>query len=161
MRLSDRTTGLVLVAVGLAAAYGGSRLPPVPGQIVGPSVFPLVVGLGLALCGALVALGIGSRFEEPDPAPAGPAAAEGNAARHLSEWRALLPPALLVFYVLAVERLGFLLTAAAIVLAVSLTLGARLRLAIPLAILAPLGMHLVFAKLLRVALQPGLLPAPW
>ncbi len=162
MRLSDRTTGLVLVTVGALAAYGGSRLPPVPGQQVGPSAFPMVVGVGLVLCGALVALGIGSRFEAPDPEPAaGPATGVGARPSLLSRLRVLVPPALLIFYVAAADRLGFLLTAAVIAFATAVTLGARLRLAIPLALLAPLAIHLVFAKLLRVALPPGLLPAPW
>ena len=78
-----------------------------------------------------------------------------------SRLRALLPPALLLFYVLAVDRLGFLPAAAAMVLATALTFGARWRLAVPLAIAAPLLVHLVFYKLLRVPLPAGLLPAPW
>jgi putative tricarboxylic transport membrane protein len=32
MHLPDRVTGLFIVALGGLAAYGGSRLPPVPGQ---------------------------------------------------------------------------------------------------------------------------------
>ena len=44
MRLPDRVTGLFLVGLGTAAAYGGWLLPPVPGQPVGPNVFPLVIG---------------------------------------------------------------------------------------------------------------------
>jgi putative tricarboxylic transport membrane protein len=40
MHIPDRFTGSFLVALGALAAYGGSRLPPVPGQQVGPSVFP-------------------------------------------------------------------------------------------------------------------------
>ena len=64
MQLSDRITGPFLVALGALAAYGGSRLPPVPGQQIGPNVFPMVVGIGLALCGVMIALGIGRRFEE-------------------------------------------------------------------------------------------------
>ena len=72
---------------------------------------------------------------------------------------ALVPPALLVFYVLAVDRLGFLVTAATMVLVVALALGARLRLAVPLALAcAPLIVHLVFSKLLRVPLPAGLIP---
>ena len=39
--------------------------------------------------------------------------------------------------------------------------GARLKLAIPLAILAPIGIHLIFYKLLRVPLPIGLIPMPW
>ncbi len=46
-------------------------------------------------------------------------------------------------------------------LATALALGARLKLAIPLALIAPVGVHLVFYKLLRVPLPDGLLPMPW
>ena len=53
-----------MVALGGLAAYGGSRLPPVPGQQIGPNVFPMVVGIGLVLCGGMIALGVGRRFEE-------------------------------------------------------------------------------------------------
>ena len=55
MRIPDRVSGLFLVGLGAAAAYGGWQLPPVPGQPVGPNVFPLVIGLGLALCGLAIA----------------------------------------------------------------------------------------------------------
>jgi putative tricarboxylic transport membrane protein len=47
------------------------------------------------------------------------------------------------------------------VLITSLALGARLRLAIPLAIGASLVVNLVFSKLLRVPLPSGFLPLPW
>lgn len=163
MQLSDRFTGFFLVALGGVAAYAGSRLPPVPGQQVGPNVFPMVVGGGLILCGVLIALGIGRHFE--DEAEADLAAHSTPEAPRSTTGRrglmALVPPALLLFYVFAVDRLGFLVTAAAIVLTASLALGARLRLALPLAIGAPLFVHLVFSKLLRVPLPPGLVPAPW
>ena len=36
MKVSDRVTGLILVVLGALAYYGGSLLPPVPGQQVGP-----------------------------------------------------------------------------------------------------------------------------
>jgi putative tricarboxylic transport membrane protein len=165
MRLSDRISGLFLIALGGIAAYGGSRLPPVPGQQIGPNVFPMVVGTGLILCGAMIALGIGRRFEEEAEADlAAHSAQQAQPPQARGWWRglgALVPPALLLFYVLAVDRLGFLPTAAAIVLTAAVALGARLRLAMPLAIGAPLIVHLVFSKLLRVPLPPGLVPAPW
>jgi putative tricarboxylic transport membrane protein len=166
MQVSDRVTGLFLIALGGAAAYGGWLLTPVPGQEIGPNVFPMVIGLGLMFCGAMIAFGVGHHFEEieveRDPAapPLPDEASEASQSR-LHGLLALLPPALLVFYVYAVDRLGFLLTAAVMALAVSLALGARLRLAVPLAIGAPLLVHLVFAKLLRVPLPQGLIPLPW
>jgi putative tricarboxylic transport membrane protein len=47
------------------------------------------------------------------------------------------------------------------ILVASLAFGARPRLAIPLALLAPLLVHLAFYKLLRVPLPAGLVPLPW
>jgi putative tricarboxylic transport membrane protein len=165
MRLSDRATGLFLVALGTLAAYGGSRLAPVPGQQIGPNVFPLVVGIGLAICGVMIAFGIGRHYEEEAEADlakiSGPVAVETGETSWWRGLKALLPPGLLLFYVFAVDRLGFLPTAAAMVLVTSLALGARLRLAMAMAIAAPLVVDLLFSKLLRVPLPSGFLPLPW
>jgi putative tricarboxylic transport membrane protein len=161
MRLPDRVTGLFLVGLGAAAAYGGWKLPPVPGQPVGPNVFPLVIGIGLALFGLAIAFGIGHSFEEEEeivPFEGGAAPAPQG---KLYGLRALLPPALLLFYVVVAERVGFILTAAIIVYVTATALGARWKLALPLTIGAPIVIHLIFSKLLRVPLPIGLLPMPW
>lgn len=161
MRLPDRVTGLFLVGLGAAAAYGGWKLPPVPGQPVGPNVFPLVIGIGLLLCGLAIAFGIGHSFEEEEeivPFEGGAAPAPQG---KLYGLRALLPPALLLFYVVVADRVGFILTAAIIVYVTATALGARWKLALPLTIGAPIVIHLIFSKLLRVPLPIGLLPMPW
>ena len=59
------------------------------------------------------------------------------------------------------DRVGFIITAAIIVFVTATALGARWRLALPLAVLAPIVVHLIFSKLLRVPLPIGLLPMPW
>jgi putative tricarboxylic transport membrane protein len=162
MQLSDRVTGLFLTALGTGAAYGGWLLPPVPGQQIGPNVFPMVVGFGLILCGALIALGIGHSFEEEvELEPAAPGAEPPPPPGWARSLTALIPPGMLLFYVFTVDRLGFVITAATMVFTVAIALGARLRLAIPLAMVAPLFVHLVFSKLLRVPLPQGLIPLPW
>lgn len=155
MQLSDRVSGAVLVALGGLAAWGGSRLPGVPGQDVGPAAFPMLIGFGLMICGVLIALRIGQSFEAPEEEEAAPAASR------LGGLRALVPPALLLFYMLAAEPLGFLPTAAIMVFVTALVLGARLVLAVPVALAAPVFVHLAFYKLLRVPLPDGVLPAPW
>lgn len=163
MKLSDRITGLFFVGLGGIAAFAGSKLPPVPGQEIGPSVFPMVVGGAMALCGAMIAFGIGHTFEEEAEADlAAVGMAEPDPVRSpVYQLRLLVPPALLVFYVVAVDRLGFFLTTALMVFALSTLLGGRLKLAIPLTLLAPIGMALIFGKLLRVPLPDGLIPLPW
>lgn len=164
MRIPDAVTGSILIGVGALAAYGGSLLPPVPGQQVGPNVFPVVVGAGLCFCGALIAVGVGRNIE---------AEAEADLAAHsdplyaeaegwdFAKLRALIPPALLLFYVAAADRLGFIITAAIMVFIVAMTLRASLKLALAVAVMAPPFLHLVFYKLLRVPLPEGLLAMPW
>ncbi|QCI66495.1 tripartite tricarboxylate transporter TctB family protein [Phreatobacter stygius] len=166
MHLSDRITGGFLAVLGAAAAYGGSLLPPVPGQQVGPNVFPMVIGLGLVACGVAIALRIGQSFEQPEEIVASedgthaPAADTPPPIRHAA-FKTVVPPLLLLFYAFSVDRLGFIPTAAVMVMATCFALGGNWRTAIPLALLAPPAVHLIFAKLLRVPLPAGLLPMPW
>jgi putative tricarboxylic transport membrane protein len=167
MRLPDRATGLLIFGLGAVAAYAGSRLPPVPGQQIGPNVFPLVIGIGLCLCGLMIAFRIGHSFEEE---------AEADLAAHSDlpteeqvlashgpfyQLRIVIPPALLVFYALAVDRLGFYVTTAVMILTAALVFGARPRLALAVALITPVLVHFVFYKLLRVPLPAGLVPMPW
>lgn len=167
--LADRLTGLFIIVLGALAAWGGSRLPPVHGQQIGPEVFPMVVGLGLVLCGALIVAGVGHRYEEEAEADLAKITGEFEADQGLTPhetpwWRSalvLLPPLLLLFYYLGVDRLGFLPTAGVIVFCMSLALGGSLRLALPMALAAPLFVNLIFVKLLRVPLPSGFLPLPW
>jgi len=165
MQLSDRTTGLTLIALGALAAYGASRLPPMPGQDIGPSVFPTVIGFGLAVCGALIALGIGRSFEdeaEADLAAHQDAPTPASAPQSpLYGLRALIPIALLLFYVVAAETVGFVPVAALIIFTIAYSLRANWKHGLALALMAPPIIHLLFSKLLRVPLPSGILPMPW
>ncbi|MBS7813293.1 tripartite tricarboxylate transporter TctB family protein [Roseococcus pinisoli] len=156
MQLSDRITGGALVLLGAAAAWGGSKLPAVPGQDVGPAAFPMLIGFGLIFCGSLIAFGVGRSFEVEEE----PQENSGSLMARLG-LRVLVPPALLLFYALAVDHLGFLLTAGVMVFLGALALRASVKLALPLAIIAPFFVHLAFYRLLRVPLPEGLLGAPW
>lgn len=172
MKVSDRVTGAMLVALGGAAYWGGSLLPPVPGQQVGPNVFPTVIGASLVVCGVLIMLGIGSTFEESEEIVT---SAKGDvadadalerqhsfAARFLGGgWKVLVPPAALFFYYFASEKLGFWITALLMIFVLAWSQGAKLKWAIGLAIVAPAVVHLIFYKLLRVPLPFGLLKFPW
>jgi putative tricarboxylic transport membrane protein len=172
VKVSDKVTGAMLVGLGLAAYWGGSLLPPVPGQQVGPDVFPMVIGASLAVCGVLIILGVGRTFEEEEELVT---SAEGDVAKAAvveperglvdgflhGGWKVLVPPAALFFYYFASERLGFWITAALMVFALARSQGAKVKWALLLAALAPALVHLVFYKLLRVPLPAGLLKFPW
>jgi len=118
-----------------------------PGQKFGPAWFPGLVAIGLGVCGALLVFQ-GSR--------------SGRAWFSAPQWvhepraRAAVAAVLggLVFYILAAGSLGFHLAAIAITALWVRVLGASWRVTIPVALLAPLIIHLAFYKLLRV-------PLPW
>ena len=165
MRLSDRITGGVLVGLGAIAVYGASFLPPIPGQQIGPSIFPTVVGCGLALFGFLIALGVGRGFEDEAEADLAlhqdAATAERPQGGRLAALKPLVPIGAIVFYVLTVNTLGFIPVAALMVGVTAYALRAPIWLAIGMAVVAPPFVHLAFYKLLRVPLPDGLLPMPW
>jgi putative tricarboxylic transport membrane protein len=172
VKLPDRVTGAMLVALGVAAYWGGSLLPPVRGQQIGPNVFPMVIGAALVVCGVLIMLGVGRTFEEEEQivtSATGEVAQadalerqQGFIAGFLRDgWKVLVPPAALFFYYFASERLGFWITASLMVFTLAWSQGARLKWAVALAIVAPALVHLVFYKLLRVPLPFGLLKYPW
>jgi putative tricarboxylic transport membrane protein len=172
MKVSDRVTGLMLVVLGALAYWGGSLLPPVPGQQVGPDVFPMVIGAGLVICGVFIMMGVGRTFEEEEAIIT---SASGDVAKadelepdrgfvegFLSGgWKVLIPPGALFFYYFASEKLGFWITATLMVFVLAWSQGAKLRWAVALAVIAPIFVHLVFYKLLRVPLPAGILSFPW
>ena len=172
MKVSDRVTGLILVVLGALAYYGGSLLPPVPGQQVGPDVFPMVIGGALVACGVLIMLGIGRTFEDVEKVVTSETGKVVQADQLEQErglvagflnggWKVLTPPAALFFYYFASEKLGFWITATMMIFVLAWTQGAKPKWALALAILAPAFVHLVFYKLLRVPLPIGLLQFPW
>ena len=165
MHLSDRVTGSTLIVLGSLAIYGASRLPPMPGHDIGPSVFPTVIGAGLALCGAMIAFGIGRSYEEEAEAELAahqdPRQRIEPAQSRFHGFRALIPVALLLFYVVAADFIGFVPIAAIIIGTMALSLGANWRHGLALALITPPIVHLLFSKLLRVPLPIGILPMPW
>ncbi len=172
MKVSDRATGLMLAVLGALVYYGGSLLPPVPGQQVGPDVFPMVIGGALVACGVLIMLGVGRTFEDEEKVVTSETGEVVHAAQLEQErglvagflnggWKVLTPPAALFFYYFASEKLGFWITASIMIFVLAWTQGAKLKWAVGLAIVAPAFVHLVFYKLLRVPLPIGLLQFPW
>lgn len=163
MPSSDRLSGIGLVALGALTFWGGHGLPPVPGQVIGPDVFPMVIGAGLVLCGGLIAVGVGSSFEEEVKLVEGTAEAPMSLPDPpwLRAAKTAVPPAMLLFYAFAVDRLGFVPTGAIMVLFTALAMRCRPRNAVLVALVGPVLIHLVFLKLLRVPLPAGLLPMPW
>ena len=126
----------------------------IPGQNIGPGAFPGLIATVLAGCAVILLvrgvreLRAGGRllvFGEWLRSP-----------RHVANF--LLTCAAIVFYLLTVERLGFLVTATLLLLALFLQLKVKPWLAVVVAVAAAFAIHAAFYKLLRVSLPWGVLP---
>ena len=152
MKLNDAIFGAFFIALGGAVLFAVQGFPKIPGQPVGPALFPGLIATGLCVCGVLLlARGWRMRAEQPwvafDDWVRSP--------RHVIALVVLLGS--IVFYIVAAEFLGFLITAPIILTAMLLSLRVRPVLAIVVAVIAVILIHLAFYKLLRVPLPWGVL----
>ena len=151
MRINDTLAGLLIMAFGAAVAGFAQTFPPMPGQSIGPSLFPTVIASGLVILGAcLTASGI-RRGERP-------AITFGDWVRsRRARVGFLLVIADLVFYALAVDWLGFFVTGFLFLMVLMRAFGVRSARAAAVSGAVILAVHYGFYTLLRVPLPWGLL----
>jgi len=158
MRFNDVFIGVVLLLFGGAVTiHSQLSFPGLPGQEYGPAFFPSIIGVALAGCGViLIVQGIPKRHEVPLVA--------------LGEWaksphhrtNLVIILGCLLFYILAVDFLGFVPTSVAIMTLLMVRFRVRLMNALAMAIASTLVIHLFFYKFLLVPLPWGILqPIAW
>jgi len=154
VKLNDAVWGALLLALSAAVFLAIRSFPNIPGQNIGPGAFPALIATALAGC-AVILLVRGVR----ELRAGGRLLVFGawlRSPRHVVNF--LLTCAVFVFYVFAVQRLGFLVTATILLLALFLQLRVKPWLAVLVALAAAFAIHLAFYKLLRVSLPWGVLP---
>ncbi len=152
MRINDAIFGAVLLLLGVVIIVHVQSFPKIPGQQVGPALFPGIVAAGLAACGALLVLS-GMRQRETKP--------WFEIADWVSSRQHLIAFATIVFgaiaYILWADDLGFLLLAPLLLFAWFLVLRVRPLPAAITAIVVSIAIWYAFYKLLRVPLPWGIL----
>ena len=156
MKFNDALLGAVFLALSIAVLVTIQGFPKIPGQSIGPGAFPGLIASLLAGCSiALIWRGWRERASQPLVAMG----AWLGSLPHVRNF--LVATGSLVFYVLASDKLGFLICGSLILLSLFLALRVRPLLAVALAVLLPVVIHLIFYKLLRVPLPWGVLPLLW
>lgn len=159
MRLNDAVWGALLLLLGAVLLVHVQSFPKIPGQQVGPALFPGILAAGLAVCGALLVLkGLAARR-------AGDVAADGAAWIRFAPWvrqrryvvAFLATVGVNVFYILAVDRLGFIVTGVIYLSVLFRVFEVGRKWIVPIAIVVTLVIHYAFYKLLKVPLPWGLL----
>lgn len=149
MKVNDAIPGALLVALGAAVLIGVQGFPKIPGQPVGPALFPGLIAVGLCVCGLiLVVKGWLARREGPWFV--------------FDDWVRSAPHAIalgillgsIVFYIAFADTLGFFITASIVLFAQLVSLRVAPLRALAIALVAVAVIHFAFYKLLRV-------PLPW
>jgi len=148
MRFNDTLAGLLLVIFGIVVGVSAARFPETGGQTIGPGLFPGLIGAGMAVSGAVLAWS-GRKVRDPRWLALEEWVAEPRLALN-----ATLVVGALIFYALAVDTLGFFITAFLFLAVLFLAFGVSRRWIAPLAVAVTIGLHFAFYSLLRV-------PLPW
>ncbi len=156
MKINDAIWGALLLLLSVAILIHIQSFPNIPGQKIGPSLFPGFIAVGLAACAlALIATGLAARRGDGKQAAWIDAEPWMRSPRHIAALALVI--GVNVFYILFVDVLGFIPTGVIYLAALFAVFGVRTRWILPLALLVTLAIHYSFYKLLRVPLPWGLL----
>lgn len=150
MKISDTTSGIILLLFAVVLWTSAHGLPNPADQLYGPAFFPEWIAVGMGVCAAtMIATSVSRASSRPFVS--------------FDEWvkeprrilQFLIVPAAVVFYVYTVDELGFLLAAALVLIVLLMALGSRLVVAAPVTLLVILLIYAIFDMLLRVPLPRG------
>jgi putative tricarboxylic transport membrane protein len=153
LKLNDAVFGALFLVLSLLVLWTVQGYPKIPGQNIGPAAFPGIAASVLALCGVLLIVQ-GARQHGRTPW------------FQRGEWTSR-PPQLIAFavtllglllYVLASERIGFIVTGSVMLAALMFALKVKPVTAVAVAVIATVAIHVAFYKGLRVPLPWGVLP---
>ncbi len=156
MKINDAVWGAFFLLLGVAILVHVQSFPAMSGQKIGPALFPGTIAAGLCVCALLlIARGLSVRRLGGDGAGWLAGDAWLRSPRHILAF--LLVIGVNVFYILVVDRLGFIPTGVIYLGVLFAVFGVRLRNNLALALIVTLGIHYSFYKLLKVPLPWGLL----
>jgi putative tricarboxylic transport membrane protein len=152
VKINDAVFGALLLVLGLAVLLHVQSFPKIPGQNVGPALFPGSVAGALVICALLLIVsGVRSRpqsawFEGP-PWMRSP--------RHAGAFVAVVGST--IAYIVLANAVGFLIIAPLALFAMFIAFGVRRRTAVIVAFVGTVVIWYAFYKLLRVPLPWGVL----
>jgi putative tricarboxylic transport membrane protein len=153
VKLNDAVWGALLIFFSAAVLIHVQRFPTIPGQNVGPALFPGILAAALALCAVLLIVkGLAARAQGGDRARWAELDGWTRSRRHVLAFFAVLGVNL--FYILLVDTLGFIPVGVVYLAVLFAVFGVQAKWIVPIALVAVLVIHYTFYKLLKV-------PLPW
>ncbi len=145
MKLWDALLGGGGIILGLAAFAQALTFPKMPDGTPGPGLFPQILGILLALTGAVIV------FQSMRPH-----GEEGESYTRDAVIKAAMVLVAIAFYIAVVQKVGFLITGMIVTGGLMLILGVRAKVAVPTTVVLVFASMLLFEKILRVPLPVGI-----
>lgn len=162
--MRDFFAGIGFVIAGIVTIITAQQFPTLPSLQYGPSLFPSLIGGGFCLGGAVLALNVlwlrkkaVAQEAHGNPSLAGSLPEKKN-------WAMLLPPISIVFYILASDYLGAMLTIMIIMFLLMLLRKTPPYIALATSLAVSSAIYFIFSRYLLVPLPQGLLlggSLPW
>ena len=157
MRFNDAVFGVLLIVFAIAEIAYTRTFPSLHGQAYGPNLFPILIGVGFLITGAILTV---QGLMQRAGAPLVQVGAWASDRRNVVNFALVLLA--LLFYIVASGWLGFIPTSLIIMVVLLKSFGSGLLTAVVIATLTTLGMHALVARVLLVPLPWGLLqPVAW
>ncbi len=153
MKLNDMVWGILLLALGLWVLSDVRTYPSIPGQQYGPNAFPGLLAVLLIGCAVIL---FAKGWRERAAHPWFEAGAWLRSAPQVRNF--IITIAGLLFYIVAAEKLGFLICGSLMLAVLFWSLKVRSALIMPIAVITTFVIHGIFYKGLRVPLPWGLVP---
>ena len=152
MKINDAIFGALLLALGIGILWHVQSFPKIPGQDVGPGLFPGTVAAALIVCAILlIRSGVRDRGGRPWIELLPWLASH----RHVFAFLSVIGTALAL--ILLSNSIGFLIVAPLALFAMFIAFGVRTTTAVAVAIVGTAVIWYAFYKLLRVPLPWGVL----
>jgi len=152
VKFNDAVFGALLLVLGLAVLVHVQSFPKIPGQNVGPALFPGLVAAALVICAVMLILsGLRARPETAWFEALPWARSPGHA------WAFVAVIGSTIAYIVLAERIGFVIVAPLALFAMFIAFGVRPVTSVVVAIIGTLVIWYAFYKLLRVPLPWGVL----
>jgi len=152
MRVSDVISGLFIIAFSIWIIIEARSYPALPGVPYGPGLFPTVIAAAMILGGIVLVLKGGRNLKATGWYSLAPWARKGKTYVTLG-----LIFGTLLFYILASEKIGFLITSTVILLVLLSWTRGRRRIATTIVISVgfPIVVYVLFSSILRIPLPQG------
>jgi len=154
MKFNDAILGLISILISLVMMLMARHFPHIHGQAFGPSIFPNLIGIGMLICGILLTA---RGLRQWKQVPVVSLSEWTRSPRHIANFCFVL--ACLVFYLLAVNSLGFLLTVFIALGVLMIWLRREFWSSIFIAAAITTAIHQLFSRMLMVPLPGGILTA--